>query len=238
MPAHSRTVDYFETHRHDYSPRRLRFAAAMIKERRRGADSLIDVGCGTGNVLRTLVDDTGVTNVHALDVSASCLDVVRERVGCPTIQASILDEHDVAPLRGRFDFVVMAAVLHHLVAGTRRSSAREARRALSSALSLAKPGGHLLIVEPVFAPRQAMTAVFWVKRSMTVVTARRVPVLGYWNNVGAPLVSFYSHAEVVRMAATLDDAEVVSVERESRSLGWLDAVLTRADTTVLVRRSR
>jgi 2-polyprenyl-3-methyl-5-hydroxy-6-metoxy-1,4-benzoquinol methylase len=238
MFGHSGTVDYFESHRHDYSPRRLRFATAMIKERRSGADSLIDVGCGTGNVLSTLVDATDLTDVLAMDVSAACLDVARERVGCPTVLASILEVDDLAPLRDRYDFVVVAAVLHHLVAGTRRGSRRAARRGLSNALSLAKPGGHLVLLEPVFAPRAAMMGVFWVKRLTTAVTTGRVPVFGYWNNIGAPLVSFYSHEEVVRMAQNLDDADVVAVERQSWSLGWLDAVLTRADTTVLVRRNR
>jgi SAM-dependent methyltransferase len=210
---------------------------ALIKERGSGADCLIDVGCGTGNVLRALIDATGITNVCAMDVSASCLDLVRERVGCPTVRASILDDAALVPLRGRFDFVVVAALLHHLVAGTRGGSRRDARRGLSNALSLAKPGGHLVVVEPVFAPRAAMAAVFWAKRITTTVTARRLPVFGYWNNVGAPLVSFYTQDEVVQMAQNLDDAEVVAVETEPRSLGRLDAVLRRADITVLVRRT-
>jgi SAM-dependent methyltransferase len=210
----------------------------MIKELRSEADSLIDVGCGTGNVLRTLVDATGIADVCAMDVSAPCLDMVRERVDCPTVLASILDEDDLAPLRARFDFVVAAALLHHLVAGTRRRSLREARRGISNALSLAKPGGYLLLIEPVFGPRAAMAGVFWVKRLTTLFTGRRLPVLGYWNNIGAPLVSFYGHNDVVQMARDLDNGEVMSVHSEPRSLGRLDAVLTRGDTTVLVRRSR
>ena len=62
-------------------------------------------------------------------------------VAAEVYRASVLDDATVARFRGRFDLAVMAAVLHHLVGATRRTSHRAANRAVSNALELVKPGG-------------------------------------------------------------------------------------------------
>lgn len=236
MPGDRRTAAYFDTHEHHYPPSRLRSGASWIAARQPRGGSLIDVGCGRGDVLEALARATGCTDLCALDISAESLAAARERTGCRTVLASVLDEEALRPLRGRFDVVVAAALLHHLVGPTRRASRRNARRGFANALSLARPGGHLLLMEPVWQPRAAMWAVFWVKRLTTTVTQRRLPLFGYWNNLGAPLVSFYGHDELLDLAARLPGAEVVEVERRDRDLGRLGWLLSRADTTLLLRR--
>lgn len=230
------TVDYFENHTHDYSPARLRHATAMITTRKSDDSSLVDVGCGTGNVLAVLAGSTGITDLWAMDVSASALAVAAERVKCRTVHASILDGGQVREHAGRYDFALAAALLHHLVGRTRRSSRRDAETGVRHALELLRPGGHLVVFEPVCTPKALMSGLFWLKRLTTTFTGRRIGVRGYWNNIGAPLVSFYGHDEVVRMVENTGLGEVVEVQSEDVGMGRLDRVLHRSNSTILVRR--
>ncbi len=230
------TVDYFENHSHDYSPARLRHATEMITERMEPGSSLVDVGCGTGNVLAVLAGSTGLTDLWAMDVSASALAVAQERVACRTVHASILDGAQVREHAGRYDFALAAALLHHLVGRTRRSSRKDAVDGLRNALELLKPGGHLVVFEPVCTPRVLMSGLFWVKRVTTTFTGSRIGVRGYWNNIGAPLVSFYGHDEVVTMVESTGLGEVVDARSEDVAMGRLDKVLHRSNSTILVRR--
>lgn len=231
------TVDYFENHSHDYSPARLRHATAMVKAHRTPQSSLVDVGCGTGNVLAVLAASTGVTDLWAMDVSASALAVAGERVACRTVHASILDREQLRDHVDQHDFALAAALLHHLVGRTRRSSRRDAVAGLRNALELVRPGGHLIVFEPVCTPRVLMTALFWVKRLTTTFTGNRIGVRGYWNNIGAPLVSFYSHRGVLRMVADTGLGVVVEEQSEVVPMGRLDRLLHRSNSTLLVRRT-
>src|SRR5215213_7255254 len=74
--------------------------------------------------------------------------------------SSILDEDLPARIGRRFDFAVLAAVLHHLIGPTRRASKGLAESALRQALALLEPGGHLFVVEPIVYPPVAMDALF------------------------------------------------------------------------------
>ena len=96
------------------------------------------------------------------------------------------------------------------------------------------------MLEPVFDQRglgavvRPNGSIFWVKRVVTSVTSRRVPVLGYWNNIGAPVVSFYSGDEVAAMTA---QAGLDLVHRDSREQqpGAIGMVARRADDTFIAR---
>jgi SAM-dependent methyltransferase len=159
----------------------------------------------------------------------------RRRVEFRAHRGSILDPDFVASLPGGYDVVVMAAVLHHLVGRTRRSSRRLADTALRHALGLLAPGGRLVIVEPTYAPRWAMTALFWVKQILGVA-GRRIE-LGKWNNLGAPLVSYYDPAGIRGLVGDAGGSVVRSHDRPQR-LRRLPRVLGirgRWTTTVLVR---
>lgn len=230
------TVAYFDSHVPDYDPGRLEVAAAFLREHAGPDSSLIDLGCGVGNTLAFLAEQTPITRFAALDVSQNCLDKTREVVDCEVVLGSAVDPAVAERLRGQFDFAVLSAVLHHLVGKTRSESRGNATEAVRNALTMLSPGGTLIIHEPVFEPKLAMDAVFWTKRALSRLSGnRRIPVLGYWGNLGAPVVSYYSDEgldEMIRAAG----GRVVEHHNEPETLeGALDRLLDRASVTVAVR---
>jgi len=232
------TTAYFEHHVHDYSPRRFRFATEEIRKRVNPGSTLIDVGCGTGTLLALLESETGISDLTGMDVSANALAVAEQRVTCNTFQASILDPDLAEAIRRRFDFVVIAAVLHHLVADSRHRSRELAVTALKQALELLAEDGRLVIVEPTFTPHWAMSLVFFVKRKVSRLTSGRIEILGTWNNIGAPVVSYYSPDELHQLMteAGAEVEELHNVEAKLRLLPRLLGVSGRWETTLIAHR--
>jgi 2-polyprenyl-3-methyl-5-hydroxy-6-metoxy-1,4-benzoquinol methylase len=231
------TIDYFGHHVHDYSPGRLHPAVTFIAEHTKPDASLIDIGCGTGNVLAHIARTTGISQLAGLDVSERCVELTKEKVAADVDRASVLDDATVARFRGSFDFAVMAAVLHHLVGANRRRSRRAANRAVSNALELVKPGGYLIVMEPTFTPAATVSALFWVKTVLSKIFHRRLPVGGYWNNIGSPVVSYYSGKQVLTMMQTSPGAEIVQVDEVPQRLSKLaDLLVSKSNTTVMARR--
>ena len=233
------TEAYFDAWTPEYDAARFAPAAEWIR-RLAGEDStLVDVGCGSGNVLAYLRDETGLRRFAGIDVSPRYLEQARERVGCDTHQGSILDAALVESLAGRFDFAVLGAVLHHLVGRTRRASRERARLALAHAVSLVRSGGHVIVHEPVFYPSWTMDLVFYAKKLMSALTSRRLEIFDQWNNLGAPVVSYYTNEELEQMIA--DDPRAELLDRQSvpaylSSLQRAAFIRRREDTTLLVRR--
>jgi hypothetical protein len=116
-------------------------------------------------------------------------------------------------------------VLHHLIGRSKRESQLLACQAVEHALDLLRPGGRLIVVDEAFAPAPFVNALFWVKKGMTRLTSRRVGLFGYWNNIGPPVVSYYSLSQLEAMTAANGRAEVVQrkiePERLSAPAGWL-----------------
>jgi SAM-dependent methyltransferase len=223
----------------EYDATRFALAAEWIRRLAGEESTLVDVGCGSGNVLAYLRAETGLRRLTGMDVSPRCLEQARERVGCETHRGSILDADLVERLAGRFDLAVLGAVLHHLVGRTRRASRERARRALAHAVSLVRPGGHVIVHEPVFYPPWTMDLVFHAKKVASALTSRRLEIFDHWNNLGAPVVSYYTNEELRRMVAEDPRAELVdlrSVPAYLPSLQRAAFIRRREDATLVVRR--
>ena len=230
---------YFDTWTPEYDAARFAPAAEWIRRLADGDSTLVDVGCGSGNVLAYLREATGLRRLTGIDVSPRYLEQARERVGCDTHQGSILDAALVESLAGRFDFAVLGAVLHHLVGRTRRASRERARLALAHAVSLVRSGGHVIVHEPVFYPSWTMDLVFYAKKLMSALTSRRLEIFDQWNNLGAPVVSYYTNEELEQMIA--DDPRAELLDRQSvpaylSSLQRAAFIRRREDATLVVRR--
>jgi len=223
---------------HDYAPARLRFATDQIRNRAHPDSTLLDIGCGTGTLLELLESETGVSHLTGMDVSDNVLAAAARRVTCETVRASILDPDLTEQVPDRFDFVVLAAVLHHLVGRSRRHSRELAATALETAMSLLADNGHLVIVEPTFTPRWAMNTTFFTKKQVTRFTASRVEILGKWNNIGAPVVSYYSPDELRELLADAgaNVVEFHNAEGKLRRLPRRLGITGRWDTTIIARR--
>ena len=233
------TEAYFDSLTPEYDATRFAPAVEWIRRLASAESSLVDIGCGTGNVLAYLRDETGLMRLAGIDVSPRYLEQARERAGCETHLGSILDAALVERLAGRFDFAVLGAVLHHLVGRTRRASRERARLALTHTVSLVRPGGHIIVHEPVFYPPWTMDLVFYAKRVASTLTSRRLELLGQWNNLGAPVVSYYTNEDLERMVAGDPRAELLdrrSAPTRLPSLQRAAFIRRREDTTLVVRR--
>jgi len=105
---------------------------------------VLDIGCGTGDLLAYLPD--GV-EYHGWDISASYIEAARARFGSRgAFHSGLVSEADLAGLPP-FDVVIASGVLHHLDDDEVRAFARLARRALAG-------HGRLATIDPVWAPGQ------------------------------------------------------------------------------------
>jgi len=232
------TVDYFDEYTPRYWENRVNYAIEVINQHAREGEDLLDIGCGVGNVLQHLAQRTPLAPIYGMDVSSRCLAKARETLGCETLLGSIIDDDFVRSIGRQFQYATMMAVLHHLIGRSRTQSRSMAYRAVANALSLVKPGGRLIIIEPVFYPPVVMDALFYVKKFTTRITSRRIPLFGNWNNIGAPVVSFYTnedlHDMIERAGGSIesercDELEIKLVQR-------LAFIRKRFDTTIVIRK--
>jgi SAM-dependent methyltransferase len=219
-----------------YGPGRFRDALAWLESLEDPPQRVCDLGCGTGALLRLLGGRLPDAELVGLDHDEASVRMAAEEVRCRVVVASIFDDGLLERLGGPFDLVILAAVLHHVIGPTRTASRARAVRALRCAVSLLGERGSLLVVEPTFTPPPAMTALFWVKR-VFASSGRRIEI-GRWNNIGAPVVSYYGPEEVTRMSYAAGGRVVFEAHRlgRLRRLPKTLGVSGRWESTLVVRR--
>ncbi len=234
------TQRYFDENTPAYSLGRYKEVVEFLRADATAGSSLLDVGCGSGNILKLIARNTPVNHLAGIDVSRAYLDQCADAVpGCETHLASILDKDLQARIGRRYRFVLVGAVLHHLVGHSRPQSLEHARAGLLGAWSLVEAGGGLILMEPTFRPQWLMSALFHVKRLVSRVTSGRVSLFGHWNNLGEPVVSYFSHAQLIREVGTLPGAGIeLDLKKTQRlPLIWrLAGVTERADSVLVVRK--
>jgi SAM-dependent methyltransferase len=123
--------------------------AAYAREhlRARPGQRVLDIGCGTGDILEVLprVEYVG------FDTSVDYINRARRQFGqrgefhCRSV------DDDLPVAAASFDLVIAHGVLHHLDDASARTLFRAARRAL-------KPGGRLVTYDGCFTPDQSAAA--------------------------------------------------------------------------------
>lgn len=94
----------------------------------------LDVGCGTGNLVRALAERADVS--AGIDIDPTVIDIARRNSAtCPAVTFDVLDLLDVAG-DGEYDAVTAIAVVHHL----------PLYAALTQMRSLLAPCGTIVIV--------------------------------------------------------------------------------------------
>lgn len=231
-----KTEQYFNNHIPEYHTARVEHVVEAINKYGKPGASLLDLGCGVGNTLDYLKTETRLGDIAGLDVSQQCCKITRERLSCPVICASVTDRKALEPFAGQFDFVLLAAVLHHLIGSTRTASRAAAAAAVENAMTVLKPDGYLIVVEPIFSPQPLVTGVFYLKQALSQISSKRIELGDKWNNIGAPVVSYFDNPGLV--ALLYDGGAPVLVER------WVDPALlprgarllfNKTDTTIIAK---
>jgi len=212
------TLSYFDNNTPNYTADRYREILNFVNQEGKENASLIDVGCGDGTVLKAFKDETEIVQLTGMDIAENYLKLTQEKVGCQTFQGSILDSDLIQKIDKKFDYVVVGAILHHLIGDSRDESMNLAKQALKNAFELLSPNGYLIISEPTYSPKESMDKVFNIKNFITKFTSDRVNILGYDNNIGAPVVSYYDKNIITEMMKEYTDKEPIFERYKSHSL--------------------
>ncbi len=234
------TAKYFDRCTPEYSLRRIHYATEFISARSDACKSLVDVGCGSGNILAYISKRVHLNEICGIDVAPAYLQKVERHVHADALLGSILDTSFIESMQKKYDFVLLVAVLHHLVGGTRGRSRRKAELAIENSLKLTAPKGYLIILEPVFYPSLAMVELFYVKRIVSKLTSKRVQLFDKWNNIGNPVVSYYTNEDLRKMLNKFDNCKIVGeevVDRKLHPLIRLSGVTRRTETTLIVQKN-
>ena len=110
---------------------------------RKGGLSVLDYGCGAGDLMRVLAEQGARADFTGCDVSAGMLAEVGKRwpSGLGPVPTLAAQEAAKTPFADRqFDIVTISAVLHHVPVEERHAVYRELGRVL-------KPGGRIYVFE-------------------------------------------------------------------------------------------
>lgn len=124
--------------RHFWFVARNKIIGAVLRRATRSLPAgfrTLEIGCGSGNVLRLLEKIGGTQNVVGMDMIAGGLRYARQRTHCALLQG---DMH-APPFATQFHLIGMFDVIEHLT---------DDIRALTSARALLAPGGKLLLTVP------------------------------------------------------------------------------------------
>ncbi|KAI8514742.1 hypothetical protein Bbelb_073330 [Branchiostoma belcheri] len=106
-----------------------------------GGDTVMDVGCGTGDICRYISQQPGVASVVGFDLSADFISYARERNSSPNIVYHVGDASDASTFKpewkGAFGKIVSIFVLHFI---------QDQVATLKMLHSCLKPGGEILLV--------------------------------------------------------------------------------------------
>ena len=102
--------------------------------------SLLDIGCGTGEVLYQLHKNFGTTvSLYGIDPSNDMLDVARRKLQkVPQVSVELGTGEQLRFSDASFDWVLSSLTFHHIPLEIKRATLRECQRVL-------KPEGKLLI---------------------------------------------------------------------------------------------
>lgn len=113
LDYYAQTAQEYDIHEHDEEHRiALNLAVPLMTHLR--VRSVLDVGCGTGRVIRYLSQRLPGVCFHGMDPSRELLDVAIERHGIPQEWLSCGTGEDIPFDDGSFDVAVATGVLHHV----------------------------------------------------------------------------------------------------------------------------
>lgn len=122
-----------------------RFRRRLIADhvRPRQGDRILDVGCGTAELLELMPNVQYV----GFDHNPRYIESARKKYG-DRAEFHVADVREAGQkFQGRFDIILVSCVLHHLDDG-------QFAELLGAAFDMLAPGGRLITADPVLVPRQ------------------------------------------------------------------------------------
>lgn len=123
--------------RHFWFVARNKVIRALARKALAGIDAptILEVGCGTGNVLQTLEKEFPTAHLTGMDLFSEGLRFAHQRTHCGLVQADLA----VPPLKIKFDLIGMFDVLEHI---------KEDQANIRQIYHLVKPGGLFMVTVP------------------------------------------------------------------------------------------
>ena len=106
----------------------------------------LDVGCGDGIFIKSLIDGGIKGNIIGSDVSHSMINYAKENLSGKQIELILADGFHL-PIREKekFDFIHLDMVLHHLIGKSRSESIQLAQSLLNNLSKLIQKNGFIII---------------------------------------------------------------------------------------------
>ena len=206
-----KTLSYFNHYTPKYSIKKFDNILYFLNKYGKKNDSLIDIGCGNGELLLLIEKKTRIKKLHGIDTSSEYMKQAKKKISCKIYKGSILDNQLVLSLEEKFDFAIMSAVLHHLIGKNRKESRNQAQKAIKNALKLVKNNSYIIILEPLFSSVFFSTIIFYLKKFFSFFYAKRIEIFGKWNNIGAPIVSYYSLSEIKDIVKSNNKINIIKI---------------------------
>lgn len=112
-----------------------------------GGKEILDIGCSTGTCASNIIDMCN-NNYFGIDIDPSYIEVAASR--SPNGRFMVMDARKMSFQDNSFDLVMFIGVLHHMNDALAISCFKEVLRVL-------KPGGLVIVAEPVFTPGRWMS---------------------------------------------------------------------------------
>lgn len=186
---------YFDEYTPSYSIERLKPVIKWLKKIKNSETSLLDVGCGDGSCLQYISRKTGIKNLTGIDESDKYIKIAKKNVTAKFICADVLK----LEIKEKYDVVIIMAVLHHLIGKSRKESRELSKKTISNCLKILKNDGTLIIFEPVFSNYLMMNILFYLKKALSKISNNRITFFNHWNNIGAPVVSYFSKESLIKI---------------------------------------
>jgi SAM-dependent methyltransferase len=150
---------YFESHAHEHvynkDPAFYRELIAAILETQKSGQTnktrILDVGCGDGSFMKTLIDSGIYAEFVGCDISHSMLLNCESKLRGQDVNLCVSDAFNL-PVRSQitFDVIHLDSVLHHLISSTKSGSNHLAEKLLANLSSRLSPKNGILVVEEIF----------------------------------------------------------------------------------------
>ncbi len=157
---HSLNQQFYQTFGYEFASTRGRLQPGVkrILDSLTGAESILDLGCGNGELARELVRRGHAGGYTGVDFSPPLLEVAQRDQASPImfVQADLLNEDWTQPVTDRtpppFDWVTAFAVLHHIPGEAARLGL------LQRSHELLRPGGLFIHSEWQFLESEKLKA--------------------------------------------------------------------------------